>query len=82
MAYTRPWFNCGPGMVEYMTQQGDTPAGPSKYTNYNANTMEPVTGSLPAHYVSVEECWGAQGYYRADNFQGEWRVSGPFTGAA
>ena len=79
--YSAPYFNCGPAIVQAMQAANDTPAGPSVFTNYDLTTMKPIPDPLPqgkAH-VSIEECWGAQGLYRADNFQSTWRVN-VFTG--
>jgi hypothetical protein len=74
--YVKPFFNCGQGIVDIMTANGDVPAGPSVFTRYDPATMlKRVTGSL-----ILEECWGRKGLYRADNFQGDWNASGPFGG--
>lgn len=80
MAYTKPWLNVGPGISTAMEASGDTPAGFSKYYNYDANGKllpEPLpVGVKP--FATLEEAWGSKGLYRAHNFSGTWVVDGPF----
>ena len=75
-------WNVGQGIIDTMLANGDSPAGPSTYKNYDANSKllpEPLPPGVKAA-CTVEEAWGSSGLYRADNAQGVWRVSGPFWG--
>lgn len=66
-------MNTGPGILQAMTANSDSPLTPSKYEHYDEDGNQYSKGT-----IIVESCWGSKGLYIASNTSGEWQVKGPF----